>query len=206
MGIVYKIFEERIVRDRSGGLRWSSSPKGRRWPIASQEAVARSLDNTLEEQLELEARLQSKAGFSRDFAEGIAAFREKRTPRFETGNVSANDSASEGTGSGHVAHELASARARHASGRDRAHHVERPGPGWPARPDAARCGVHRRSPGYGPPRPCGRIGRVHRLSRHDSSMSRAPRLLRACRRPSRSSRAIRLDVSQRLPPIAWTSA
>ena len=49
----------------------------------TKRAVAASLGNDLETQLDLEAELQSEAGFSRDFAEGIAAFREKRPPRFE---------------------------------------------------------------------------------------------------------------------------
>ena len=37
---------------------------------------------TLEQQLELEARLQSEATKTPDFAEGVAAFREKREPQF----------------------------------------------------------------------------------------------------------------------------
>jgi len=40
------------------------------------------LDNTYAGQLDLEAKLQSQAGVSRDFQEGVAAFREKRPARF----------------------------------------------------------------------------------------------------------------------------
>jgi 2-(1,2-epoxy-1,2-dihydrophenyl)acetyl-CoA isomerase len=41
-----------------------------------------SLDNTLEQQLDLEAQEQKHAGMTEDHAEGIAAFREKRHARF----------------------------------------------------------------------------------------------------------------------------
>jgi 2-(1,2-epoxy-1,2-dihydrophenyl)acetyl-CoA isomerase len=41
-----------------------------------------SLENTYSDQLDLEAKLQSQAGISRDYQEGVAAFREKRPARF----------------------------------------------------------------------------------------------------------------------------
>ena len=48
-----------------------------------KQAMRESSANGLEAQLALEARLQAEAGASRDFLEGIAAFREKRAPDFE---------------------------------------------------------------------------------------------------------------------------
>lgn len=47
-----------------------------------RRAYWNSLDNTYEEQLELEAKLQAEAGRSGDFVEGVTAFREKRPPVF----------------------------------------------------------------------------------------------------------------------------
>ena len=41
-----------------------------------------AMDNSYSEQLDLEAKLQSRAGVTRDFEEGVAAFREKRAARF----------------------------------------------------------------------------------------------------------------------------
>jgi len=40
------------------------------------------MDNRYSEQLDLEAKLQSQAGMTRDFEEGVAAFREKRPAKF----------------------------------------------------------------------------------------------------------------------------
>ena len=41
-----------------------------------------SLENGYEAQLAREAKLQMQAGMSADYAEGVAAFREKRVARF----------------------------------------------------------------------------------------------------------------------------
>ncbi|HEY0182883.1 MAG TPA: enoyl-CoA hydratase/isomerase [Rhodopila sp.] len=41
-----------------------------------------AMENSYSDQLDLEARLQSRAGMTSDFEEGVAAFREKRPARF----------------------------------------------------------------------------------------------------------------------------
>ncbi|MDZ7717169.1 MAG: enoyl-CoA hydratase-related protein [Balneolaceae bacterium] len=48
-----------------------------------KRAINESLQNTLEEQLELEADLQTEAGNTHDYHEGVQAFLEKRKPEFE---------------------------------------------------------------------------------------------------------------------------
>ena len=48
----------------------------------AKRALNRALESGLEDQLEYEAQLQSIAGRSKDHVEGVAAFVEKRTPRF----------------------------------------------------------------------------------------------------------------------------
>ena len=50
---------------------------------AIKEALRTSYQNSLEDQLTLEARLQGAAGKTRDFKEGVIAFTEKRRARFE---------------------------------------------------------------------------------------------------------------------------
>lgn len=49
----------------------------------TREAIRSSFDNSLEDQLLLEARLQGRCGKSRDFREGVVAFLEKRPAEYE---------------------------------------------------------------------------------------------------------------------------
>jgi 2-(1,2-epoxy-1,2-dihydrophenyl)acetyl-CoA isomerase len=49
----------------------------------TKRALNRAWSNTLSESLELEAQLQSVAGSTHDFAEGVTAFIEKREPKFQ---------------------------------------------------------------------------------------------------------------------------
>jgi 2-(1,2-epoxy-1,2-dihydrophenyl)acetyl-CoA isomerase len=48
-----------------------------------KQAIRGSFENTLEEQLTLEAQLQGQCGKTRDFKEGVMAFLEKRPARFD---------------------------------------------------------------------------------------------------------------------------
>lgn len=49
----------------------------------TKRAVNESMNNSLQEQLNLEEKLQTKAGSSYDFNEGVNAFLEKRKPEFK---------------------------------------------------------------------------------------------------------------------------
>ena len=48
----------------------------------TKKAVNQSFGNTLTEQLAVEGKLQTEAGQTHDFNEGVNAFMEKRNPKF----------------------------------------------------------------------------------------------------------------------------
>jgi len=66
---------------------WGRADKLAKGPTAAyahvKQAIRGSYDNSLDEQLALEARLQGECGKTRDFKEGVLAFLEKRPANYE---------------------------------------------------------------------------------------------------------------------------
>jgi 2-(1,2-epoxy-1,2-dihydrophenyl)acetyl-CoA isomerase len=83
MGIVYRVFPDgEFVGEVMTFARRLAAGPSQTFRLIKQ-AVRESAENDLAAQLALERDLQRVAGASRDSAEGIAAFRDKRPPRFE---------------------------------------------------------------------------------------------------------------------------
>ncbi|WP_157363881.1 enoyl-CoA hydratase-related protein [Winogradskyella endarachnes] len=83
MGMIYKVlplesFEEDVSKL---ALKLANMPTLALGKI--KEAFNQSLTNNLEEQLALESKLQIEAAITNDYAEGAAAFIEKRKPNFK---------------------------------------------------------------------------------------------------------------------------
>jgi 2-(1,2-epoxy-1,2-dihydrophenyl)acetyl-CoA isomerase len=81
-GLVSEVVEADRLPDRAAGVAAEYAARATRGIGMTKRLFDRSLVSTLDEQLELEAQLQSAAARSEDFREGVAAFLEKREPRF----------------------------------------------------------------------------------------------------------------------------
>ena len=83
MGLVYRAVPAATLMEEAEAL----CAKLARLPARALAATKRVLDaaegNTLDQQLELEARIQQGLGRSHDYNEGVAAFAQKRPARFE---------------------------------------------------------------------------------------------------------------------------
>jgi 2-(1,2-epoxy-1,2-dihydrophenyl)acetyl-CoA isomerase len=82
-GMIWKVVDDDALPDEAQALavRLARSPAAALAAIKTLFAAAPH--NSLDAQLDLEARLQGEAGRSADFAEGVRAFQEKRPPRFQ---------------------------------------------------------------------------------------------------------------------------
>jgi 2-(1,2-epoxy-1,2-dihydrophenyl)acetyl-CoA isomerase len=81
-GLVSEVVETDDLAERAAALAASLAAMPTQAIGMTKRLFDAAPGNTLEEQLELEAQLQSAATKSEDFREGVTAFLEKRDPRF----------------------------------------------------------------------------------------------------------------------------
>src|SRR5215204_2354476 len=82
-GLVSEVVDADRLADRTAELAATLAAMPTRAIGMTKRLFDAAPNNTLEEQLELEAQLQSAATRSEDFREGVAAFLEKREPDFK---------------------------------------------------------------------------------------------------------------------------
>ena len=81
-GLVSEVIEPDALAARTAEVAAEYAARPTRGVGMSKRLFAQALENTLEQQLELEADLQTEATRTNDFKEGVAAFLEKRDPEF----------------------------------------------------------------------------------------------------------------------------
>src|SRR4051812_13237100 len=82
-GLVSEVVESTRLAARAAELAAELAAMPTRGIAMTKRLLDHAEDTTLEQQLELEAQLQTAATQTDDFREGVAAFLEKREPRFE---------------------------------------------------------------------------------------------------------------------------
>lgn len=83
IGIIYKYFPEEIFLTEAKKIAVTLSGLPTKAIAFTKQALNKSFEQSLEQQLRTEDFLQQKAALTNDFAEGIAAFIEKRKAEFK---------------------------------------------------------------------------------------------------------------------------
>lgn len=83
LGMIYKVYEDDEFEGASRALTAVLAQMPTRALAFTKHALNYSAGNSLEAQLLLEDDLQQKAALTRDYAEGVRAFLEKRVPLFK---------------------------------------------------------------------------------------------------------------------------
>lgn len=81
-GMIYKVFADEDFAAEAMKIVSTLAQLPTKALALTKQAINRSADSNIEQQLQIEDELQRIAGSSRDFAEGIHAFLEKRKPIF----------------------------------------------------------------------------------------------------------------------------
>jgi 2-(1,2-epoxy-1,2-dihydrophenyl)acetyl-CoA isomerase len=82
MGLIYKSYADGELMDKAHELAGYLAKQPTRGFGLIKRGLNESLGNNLQSQLELEAELQTEAGKTHDYNEGVQAFVEKRKPKF----------------------------------------------------------------------------------------------------------------------------
>lgn len=85
MGLIYKAVDTDKLLDEAQRICKKLASLPTRGFGLYKRAINQSLANSLDEQLEVEADLQTEAGKTHDYHEGVQAFLEKRKPEFKGG-------------------------------------------------------------------------------------------------------------------------
>ena len=83
MGMLYRVYEDKEFQDKVKALAVQMAAMPTYGLALTKQALNASNINDLDAQLDLEEQLQTKAGASYDYNEGVAAFLEKRRPLFK---------------------------------------------------------------------------------------------------------------------------
>ena len=83
MGLIWKCVDDTNLAEEARALARHFAAQPTRGLAAIKQALQVSASNTLDQQLDLERDLQRALGRTADYREGVAAFLEKRVPRFE---------------------------------------------------------------------------------------------------------------------------
>ena len=82
LGMIYKYFTPDTFVEESVKIADSLAQMPTQAFALTKQALNASMHHSLEEQLQLEDKLQYQAAHTEDYNEGVAAFLEKRTPIF----------------------------------------------------------------------------------------------------------------------------
>jgi 2-(1,2-epoxy-1,2-dihydrophenyl)acetyl-CoA isomerase len=83
MGMLYKVFPDETFTAESMKLAAIAAKMPTRGLAYTKQALNASFTHSLEQQLQLEDKLQYAAGHTQDYKEGVQAFLEKRRPEFK---------------------------------------------------------------------------------------------------------------------------
>ena len=82
-GMIWKAVDDEALKDEALAMAKHLATQPTKGLSLIKRAINSASTNTMDEQLDLERDLQTLAGRTEDYREGVAAFMEKRQPNFK---------------------------------------------------------------------------------------------------------------------------